>query len=535
MRTLFLNPPSYEGFDGGAGARYQAKREIRSYWYPTWLAQPAALVPDSMLVDAPPAGLTLADVLPLARRLRPGRPAHELAHLRRRRQGGRGAQGGQPGAARRVRRARRSPCSPSARCGPRRPSTSWPGRSSTSPSPRWPRAAPLASVDGISYRIRDGQVVHNADREHPGGHGPPAVRDAGLQAGPAARGLLHRLPPAPVRLAVHRAGMPVAGARSACGRRPSAGTGTGPGASANVLAEAALARQLFPQMKELFFDDDTFTDDRRRAEAIARGLGQLGITWSCNAKANVPARHPEGPARTTGCACCWSATSPATSRSSINIKKGLRVDRARRFAARLPGTRDHRARDVHPRPARGDQGNHPGDDPLRPRGQPAHHPGLGRGALPGHRAVPAGHGERLAARGRRRRHAGQRGRHPARGAVVPAPGAHRDPGVGGRVLQAVLLPGRQDRRDVRRDAPPARAWPPGGCARAASSSGSWREPALRTAGRAEAAVRSEALPDACSARPSQRADVLGDLPAARAARPGAGGRGRCWPTATTSG
>src|SRR5215469_2764585 len=53
MRTLFLHPPSFEGFDGGAGARYQAKREIRSYWYPTWLAQPAALVPDSKLVDAP--------------------------------------------------------------------------------------------------------------------------------------------------------------------------------------------------------------------------------------------------------------------------------------------------------------------------------------------------------------------------------------------------------------------------------------------------------------------------------------------------
>jgi hypothetical protein len=52
MRTLFLNPPSYEGFDGGAGARYQARREIRSYWYPTWLAQPAAIVPGSLLVDA---------------------------------------------------------------------------------------------------------------------------------------------------------------------------------------------------------------------------------------------------------------------------------------------------------------------------------------------------------------------------------------------------------------------------------------------------------------------------------------------------
>ncbi|MGH3305061.1 MAG: hypothetical protein ACRDOK_26015, partial [Streptosporangiaceae bacterium] len=66
MRTLFLHPPSFEGFDGGAGARYQAKREIRSYWYPTWLAQPAALVPGSKLVDAPPDGLTLADVTPLA-------------------------------------------------------------------------------------------------------------------------------------------------------------------------------------------------------------------------------------------------------------------------------------------------------------------------------------------------------------------------------------------------------------------------------------------------------------------------------------
>lgn len=66
MRTLFLNPPSYKGFDGGAGARYQARREIRSYWYPTWLAQPAALVPESRLVDAPPAGLGLPDVVRLA-------------------------------------------------------------------------------------------------------------------------------------------------------------------------------------------------------------------------------------------------------------------------------------------------------------------------------------------------------------------------------------------------------------------------------------------------------------------------------------
>ena len=67
LRTLFLHPPSFDGFDGGAGSRYQARREIRSFWYPTWLAQPAALVPGSRLVDAPPDGLTLDDVRPLAR------------------------------------------------------------------------------------------------------------------------------------------------------------------------------------------------------------------------------------------------------------------------------------------------------------------------------------------------------------------------------------------------------------------------------------------------------------------------------------
>src|SRR5579862_1364204 len=66
MRTLCLHPPSYQGFDGGAGSRYQAKREVRSFWYPTWLAQVAAIVPGSKLVDAPAAGLSLNDVLPLA-------------------------------------------------------------------------------------------------------------------------------------------------------------------------------------------------------------------------------------------------------------------------------------------------------------------------------------------------------------------------------------------------------------------------------------------------------------------------------------
>ena len=67
MRTLFLQAPSFDGFDGGAGARYQTKREIASFWYPTWLAQPAALVEDSKLIDAPPHKTSLAEVVAEAR------------------------------------------------------------------------------------------------------------------------------------------------------------------------------------------------------------------------------------------------------------------------------------------------------------------------------------------------------------------------------------------------------------------------------------------------------------------------------------
>src|ERR1700691_5234606 len=64
MRTLFLHPPSFDGYDGGAGARYQMKREVRSFWYPTWLAQPAALVEGSKLIDAPPHRLNFEDIVP---------------------------------------------------------------------------------------------------------------------------------------------------------------------------------------------------------------------------------------------------------------------------------------------------------------------------------------------------------------------------------------------------------------------------------------------------------------------------------------
>ena len=63
LKTLFLNPPSFEKFDGGASSRWPATREIESYWYPVWLTYPAGMLEGSRLVDAPPHHLSWPDVV----------------------------------------------------------------------------------------------------------------------------------------------------------------------------------------------------------------------------------------------------------------------------------------------------------------------------------------------------------------------------------------------------------------------------------------------------------------------------------------
>ena len=189
---------------------------------------------------------------------------------------------------------------------------------------------PLASVDGISYRDASGQVVHNPDREMLEDMDqlpfvtPVYKRD--LRAEDYYIGyLLHPY----LSLYTGR------GCRSRCTfclwPQTVGGHRYRTRSVASVLAEAALVPQLFPQVKELFFDDDTFTDDRPRAEAIARGLARLGITWSCNAKANVP-RETLKVLRDNGLRLLLVGYESGNQQVLNNVKKGLRVDRARRFA-----------------------------------------------------------------------------------------------------------------------------------------------------------------------------------------------------------
>jgi hopanoid biosynthesis associated radical SAM protein HpnJ len=330
MRTLFLHPPSYEGFDGGAGARYQARREIRSYWYPTWLAQPAALVPGSKLVDAPPAGLTLDDVAPMARE-------YELAVLHT----SSPSFAGDTQAAAALKAA-----NPALLVGMVGAKVAVEPERSLAASPAVDFVAreefdftiaeiadgrPLPAVDGVSYRDSGGHIVHNADRA--------ILTD--MDRLPSVIPVYHRdLKPEDYYIGYLRhpylSLYTGRGCRSRCTfclwPQTVGGHRYRTRSVESVLAEAELARELFPQVKELFFDDDTFTDDRARAEEIAVGLGKLGWTWSCNAKANVP-RETLQVLRDNGLRLLLVGYESGSQQILINIKKGLRVERAKRFAA----------------------------------------------------------------------------------------------------------------------------------------------------------------------------------------------------------
>src|ERR687891_1490917 len=326
-RTLFLHPPSFEGFDGGAGSRYQARREVRSFWYPTWLAQPAALVPGSRLVDAPPAGLRLDDVLPLARDydltvLHTSAPsfAHDVKVAEALREANPRLRVGFVGA--HVAVAREAALRAS------KAIDFVTGSEFDFTIQEVAQGRPLDRVAGLSYRTNghvdrtpERAVLEDMDRL-------PFVVDVYKRDLEVERYFIGYLLHPYVSLYTGR------GCRSKCTfclwPQTVGGHRYRTRSVGHVVAEIERATRLFPQVKEYFFDDDTFTDDLARAETIARGLGRLGVTWSCNAKANVP---PETlpVLRDNGLRLLLVGYESGSQAILNNVKKGVRIEGARRF------------------------------------------------------------------------------------------------------------------------------------------------------------------------------------------------------------
>jgi hopanoid biosynthesis associated radical SAM protein HpnJ len=283
-KTLFLSPPSFDGFDGGAGARYQAKREIRSFWYPTWLAQPAALVPDSKLMDCPPHDIDVKACLAEAKNY-----DHVIIHtstpsLKNDSKVAEAIKAQKPatvigfvGAHAAVLPTETLKASPV---------IDWVGRKEFDfTCKEVAEGRPLSEVPGLSYR-KDGKIIHNPERE-----------------------LIQDMDSLPWVTDVYKRDLQIEKYSIGYLKDPYVSLYTGRGCPAqctfclwpqtigghkyrvrspeNVAAEMAHAKKLFPQVQEFFFDDDTFTANLPRAREIATQLKPLGLTWSCNSRANV--------------------------------------------------------------------------------------------------------------------------------------------------------------------------------------------------------------------------------------------------------
>jgi hopanoid biosynthesis associated radical SAM protein HpnJ len=328
MKTLFVSPPSYEGFDGGAGSRYQARREVKSFWYPTWLAQPAAMIPGSRLVDAPPDGLTVDQVAPLAKDyelavVHTSTPSFRndakfAAHLK---EVNPNLMIGMVGAHVGVQPLQSMNLAPA---------VDWVSLGEfdyvcTDIAAR----KPLRDVGGIAYR-ENGRVAFN----------PPRPTIENLDEFPSVLDVYKRdltienyfngyLPHPYLSLYTGR------GCRSKCTfclwPQTIGGHRYRVRSVESVAAEMARAKELFPQVKEFFFDDDTLTDDLPRVEEIARHMGKLGLAWSCNAKANVPRKTLEV-LKANGLRLFLVGYESGDDQILINIKKGVRLDIAREFS-----------------------------------------------------------------------------------------------------------------------------------------------------------------------------------------------------------
>jgi hopanoid biosynthesis associated radical SAM protein HpnJ len=330
MRTLFLNPPSFEGFDGGASSRWPASREIESYWYPVWLCYPAGMLPDSKVVDAPPHGISIEQTVEMAKDFEllvlftstPG--FHVDVHM-----------------AEMMKDV--NPKLKVAFVGP--PVTVEPEKSlRIAPAidfivrkefdhaiVDYAKGKPLEEIPSVSFRRPDGSFMHNPDG--------PVIEN--LDALPWASKVYKR------DLDFRRYNVPFL-------HNPYVALYTSRGCPAqctfclwpqthsghrwrlrsveDVVNEVRWIKDNFPGLKEIFFDDDTFNYQKARTIALCNELAKVGVTWSCTSRVTTDfdtlkaMKDAGGRLMIVG----YESGDPQILK---NIKKGATIDMARRFTA----------------------------------------------------------------------------------------------------------------------------------------------------------------------------------------------------------
>jgi len=327
MRTLFLNPPSFEGFDGGASSRWPATREIESYWYPVWLCYPAGLLPDSKVVDAPPHKISIEQTVAMAKDF-------ELLVLFT----------STPGFHVDAKMAEMmKDVNPNLKvCFVGPPVTVEPEKVLRSSKAidfvvrrefdhqivGYANGKPLEDLPGVSFR-KNGGFVHNPEG-----------------------GYIENLDELPWVTKVYQRDLDFRRYNVPFLHHPFISLYTSRGCPAmctfclwpqthsghrwrlrsadDIAAECKWAKENFPGLKEIFFDDDTFNYKKERTIEVCKKLEPLGITWSCTSRVTTDYDTLKA-MKDSGGRLMIVGYESGDPQILKNIKKGATVEMARRF------------------------------------------------------------------------------------------------------------------------------------------------------------------------------------------------------------
>jgi hopanoid biosynthesis associated radical SAM protein HpnJ len=327
MKTLLLNPPSFEKFDGGAGSRWPARREISSFWYPVWLSYPAGLIKESRLLDAPPHGVTPEETIRIAR-------DYEFVVIFT----------STPGFKNDILLAEgikdTSPGIKVAFVGP--PVSVLPEETLKASSAidfvarrefdytvaeyAWGKR--IEEISGASFR-GNGRVIHNPERP-----------------------LLTDLDSLPFAVEIYKRDLDITKYNVPFLQHPFIAFYTSRGcpafctfclwpqtfgghkwrtrSSENVVAEIRRAFELFPNVKEIFFDDDTFAWGKARVLELCAKMRPLNFTWSCTSRVHADFEMLRA-MKEAGCRLLIVGFESGDPTILKNIKKGATVKQALAF------------------------------------------------------------------------------------------------------------------------------------------------------------------------------------------------------------
>jgi hopanoid biosynthesis associated radical SAM protein HpnJ len=327
LKTLFLNPPSFENFDGGAGSRWPATREIESYWYPVWLAYPAGMLEGARLLDAPPHHVSGEETIQIAKE-------YEFLVLFT-------STPGFPGDIRLAKAIKAA--NPKIKIAFVGPHVSVLPEKSLRDCPEidfvcrkefdysvteYAKGKALEEILGVSF-LKDAKVVHNPDA--------PQIQD--LDAMPHVTEVYKR------DLDVRKYNVPfllypfvslytTRGCPAQCTfclwPQTLSGHPWRKRSSDDVAREMARAKEMWPEVKEFFFDDDTFNIQKARTIELCAKLKPLGLTWSCTSRVTTDYETLKA-MKEAGCRLLIVGYESGDPQILKNIKKGATVERARQF------------------------------------------------------------------------------------------------------------------------------------------------------------------------------------------------------------